>query len=141
MLTGRNSAIVKRRCTELRFDAIELGRFDKVAALEQILASTGCRADETLYMGDDLIDLPAMLRVGVPVGVPAAPREVREHCAWVTAAEGGRGAVREIIDLVLKSSGLYGEALEKLMDKAWHPTRTELSSDADLRATDEDHTS
>lgn len=129
VLTGRNSSIVARRCGELRFDAIKLGRFDKVVALEEILAETGCLAEETLYMGDDLIDLPAMFVVGAPVAVPAAPVEVREHSCHVTTASGGRGAVREAVDLVLKSSGLYTLALERLLDKAWHPTHQELSSD------------
>ncbi len=129
VLTGRNSDIVARRCTELRFDAIELGRFDKAAALDEILAATGCEASRTLYMGDDLIDLPALNRVGMPVGVPAAPPEVRERCLHVTRAAGGQGAVREMTDLVLKATGTYGLALERLGDKAWHPTRRELSSD------------
>jgi len=130
VLTGRNSEIVGRRCTELRFDAIKLGRFDKVIALEEILAETGCAPEDTLYVGDDLIDLPAMFAVGAPVAVPAAPLEVREHSCYVTTTAGGQGAVREIIDLVLKSSGLYTLALERLLDKAWHPTAKELSSDA-----------
>jgi len=130
VLTGRNSAIVEQRCSELRFDAIKLGRFDKVAALEEILTETGCTPQETLYMGDDLIDLPAMYRVGLAVAVPAAPAEVRDFCAWVTRAGGGLGAVREVTDLVLKSAGLYTEALTRLMDKAWHPTREELTGDS-----------
>ena len=130
VLTGRNSDIVARRCTELRFDAIKLARFDKVVALEEILAETGCNAEETLYVGDDLIDLPAMFAVAVPVAVPAAPAEVRQNSSYVTTTSGGQGAVREIIDLVLKSSGLYTLALERLLDKAWHPTQNELSSDA-----------
>jgi len=129
VLTGRNSKIVARRCTELRFDAIKLGRFDKVVALKEILSETGCRPEDTLYMGDDLIDLPAMFAVRAPVSVPAAPLEVREQSCYVTNAQGGQGAVREIIDLVLKSSGLYTLALERLLDKAWQPTAAELSSD------------
>jgi 3-deoxy-D-manno-octulosonate 8-phosphate phosphatase (KDO 8-P phosphatase) len=131
VLTGRNSAIVQRRCTELRFDAIKLGRFDKRAALAEILAETGCEAAEALYMGDDLIDLPAMYEVGLGVAVPEAPREVRDAADWVTTSPGGHGAVREMVDLVLKSGGLFTVALERLGDRAWHPTRAELSSDAD----------
>jgi len=104
VLTGRNSRIVERRCTELRFDSIKLGRFDKVAALHEILAETGCTAAETMYVGDDLIDLPAMYEVAVPVSVPTAPSEVREHSCYVTTTEGGYGAVREITDLVLMSA-------------------------------------
>ncbi len=131
VLTGRNSGIVDRRCRELRFDAIKLGRFDKVEALKEILSETGCKAAETLYMGDDLIDLPAMYEVGCAVAVPAAPGEIREYCHYVTQSEGGQGAVREVVDLVLKSAGLYGRALEQLMRKEDQPTRAELSSDAE----------
>ena len=131
VLTGRNSGIVERRCRELRFDAIKLGRFDKVVALEEILAETGCRPEDTLYMGDDLIDLPAMYRVGCAVAVPSAPVELREYCSYVTEREGGCGAVREIIDLVLKSAGLFGQALTRLDRKESHPTLTELSSDTE----------
>ena len=64
------------------------------------------------------------------MAVPAAPAEVRRDCAHVTAAAGGQGAVREVIDLVLKASGRYGLALQRLADKAWRPTPQELSSDA-----------
>lgn len=131
VLTGRNSKIVDRRCRELRFDAIKLGRFDKVAALAEILVETDCRAEETLYMGDDLIDLPPMYQVGCAVAVPSAPAELRQYCHYITRREGGQGAVREIIDLVLKSSGLYGQALEELGQKESQPTQAELSSDAD----------
>ncbi len=129
VLTGRHSAIVERRCTELRFDVIKLGRFDKVEALGEILRETGCAAADTLYMGDDVIDLPALHQVGVPVAVPEAPQEVRHHCVYVTLARGGEGAVREVVELVLKSAGLYGLALERLRDKAWQPNHRELSSD------------
>lgn len=135
VLTGRNSPIVERRCTELRFDSIKMGRFDKVQALHEILAETGCRPEETLYMGDDLIDLPAMYEVKVAVGVPAAPEDVKDHCHYITRTSGGQGAVREVTDLVLKSTGLYTTALERLGDKAWHPTRHELSSDSDEELT------
>jgi 3-deoxy-D-manno-octulosonate 8-phosphate phosphatase (KDO 8-P phosphatase) len=131
VLTGRNSLIVQRRCTELRFDDIKLGRFDKVAALQEIFTETECSAEECLYMGDDLIDLPAMHAAAVAVTVPGAPSELLDFCTYQTRAAGGRGAVREVIDLVLKSAGLYGLALTRLLDKAWQPTRQELSSTAD----------
>ena len=131
VLTGRNSLIVERSAEDLRFECIKLGRFDKVEALKEILGETGCKAAETLYMGDDLIDLPAMYEVGCAVAVPAAPGEIREYCHFVTKSEGGQGAVREVVDLVLKSAGLYGKALELLMRKEDQPTRAELSSDGE----------
>ncbi len=132
VLTGRNSEIVSRRCTELRFDSIKLGRFDKVGALQEILDETGCAPEETLYMGDDLIDLPAMHQVLVAVGVPNAPVEIQDFAHYISSVSGGQGAVREITDLVLKSSGLYSTALTRLLDKAWHPSQNELSSDEEL---------
>ncbi|MFH2053914.1 MAG: HAD hydrolase family protein [bacterium] len=129
VLTGRNSEIVARRCRELRFDSIKLGRFDKRNALAEILAETGVQAAETLYMGDDLIDLPVLHAVGLPATVPEAPAEVRERCRYVTTAGGGRGAVREVLDLILKASGLFGESLARIGQEAWHPRREDLSSD------------
>jgi 3-deoxy-D-manno-octulosonate 8-phosphate phosphatase (KDO 8-P phosphatase) len=132
VLTGRNSTIVERRCSELRFDSIKLGRFDKMQALQEIWRETGCGPDDTLYMGDDLIDLPAMHQVFLSVTVPAAPAEVADWCRYRTTAPGGAGAVREVTDLVLKAAGLYTVGLQRLLEKSWQPTRRELSSDQDL---------
>ncbi len=129
VLTGRDSTIVGRRCGELHFEAIKLGRFDKAVALAEILAETCCESDQVLYMGDDLIDLPALVGVALPVTVPAAPQVVREACRYVTVASGGRGAVREIMDLLLKSRGELGLALGRLGDPRWGPAKTDLSSD------------
>jgi 3-deoxy-D-manno-octulosonate 8-phosphate phosphatase (KDO 8-P phosphatase) len=114
VITGRESAMVERRCRDLRFEAILLGRFEKSAALDEVLAATGCVAADALVMGDDLLDLPPMTRAGLAVTVPGAPEEVRAASAWVTRAEGGRGAVREVCDLVLKSQGRFGEAIRSL---------------------------
>jgi 3-deoxy-D-manno-octulosonate 8-phosphate phosphatase (KDO 8-P phosphatase) len=131
VLTGRNSQIVKRRCTELRFDSIKLGRFDKVEALNEILSESGCTAEQCLYMGDDLIDLPAMHTAGLAITVPEVSVELADFADYQTTAHGGKGAVREVVELVLKSSGLFGLALTRLVDKAWQPTKLELSSNAD----------
>lgn len=132
VLTGRNSAIVQRRCQELRFDSIKLGRFDKAAALQEIFSETGCAADGALYMGDDLIDLPAMMASSLAVCVPGSPAELRGYCDHETSAAGGHGAVREVTDLVLKSSRKYSLALNRLLEKSWQPTKGELSSDEEL---------
>lgn len=111
MITGRESAMVERRCRDLKFEQIVMARLEKSSALDEVLAATGCALEDTLYMGDDLLDLPPLVRAGVAVTVPGAPDEVREACAWVTRAEGGRGAVREVCDLVLKSQGRYAAAI------------------------------
>jgi len=129
VLTGRHSAIVERRASELRFASIKLGRFDKLTALEEILAETGIDHSEALYMGDDLIDVPAMLRVAVAVSVPAAPDEVKDRSDYVTRSSGGAGAVREVTDLVLKASGRFGTTLARLADEASRPTAPQVPSD------------
>lgn len=119
LLTGRDSPIARRRVEELRFHSIRMARFDKQAALTEILAELGCDPESSLYMGDDLIDIPALDMAGLAVTVPGAPDDVRERCDYVTAAAGGCGAVREITELVLKSRGLYGSALVELASGAW----------------------
>ena len=129
VLTGRHSAVVARRVTELHFEAAKLGRFDKADALAEILRETGCRAENTLYMGDDLIDMAALTMVAVPVTVPAAPDVVKDVCVHVTSAGGGHGAVREITDLLLRSRGGLGTALGRLQSPDWRPKAEDLSSD------------
>jgi len=121
LITGRDSAIAARRAEELRFDAVMVGRFDKREALDEVLAELSLDADEILYMGDDLIDLPALDVAGVAVTVPEAPAAVRERCLYVTGAAGGAGAVREMTDLVLMSRELLGEALARLAAEAASP--------------------
>jgi 3-deoxy-D-manno-octulosonate 8-phosphate phosphatase (KDO 8-P phosphatase) len=132
VLTGRDSEIVNRRCTELRFDSIKMGRFDKVTAMLEILEETGSTIDKTLYMGDDLIDIPVMQMAAVAIGVPHAPAEVLDFSHYVTKGTGGHGAVREVTDLVIKSSGQYATTLTRLLDKAWHPKKSDFSSDEEL---------
>ncbi len=119
LLTGRNSKIAEARAIELRFDSIKLGRFDKQAAMKEILAELDCSSDEALYMGDDLIDIPAMDIVQLAVTVPEACSDVKSRADYVTSEQGGSGAVREITDLVLKARQLYGKALVRLAEKAW----------------------
>ena len=118
LLTGRDSAIAARRVRELGFGAIKLGRFDKLRALDEIVSEFSQSPERILYMGDDLIDVPVLDRVGLPVTVPEAPADVRARCRYVTAAQGGAGAVREVTDLVLTSRGLLGESLARLAESA-----------------------
>jgi 3-deoxy-D-manno-octulosonate 8-phosphate phosphatase (KDO 8-P phosphatase) len=124
VLTGRTSPMVRRRCEDLRFEAIKMARFDKLEALAEIWTETGCTAAVTLYMGDDLLDLPAIVAAGVGATVPAAPAAVRDACQVVTVAPGGRGAVREICDLLLMARGAQGTALSRLI-AAGHPANLE----------------
>ncbi|MDY0109186.1 MAG: HAD hydrolase family protein [Candidatus Krumholzibacteria bacterium] len=116
VLTGRTSPMVARRCCDLGFESIKMARFDKAAALAEICRETGCEAAATLYMGDDVLDLPALAAAGLAVTVPGAPCEVRDACALVTETGGGRGAVREVCDLLLRARGAFATALAALIE-------------------------
>ena len=115
VLTGRTSPMVARRCGDLRFEAIKMGRFDKTAALAEIWRETGVAAERSLYMGDDLLDLPALAIAAVAVTVPGAPAEVRQACDLTTEVEGGLGAVREVCDLLLKARGAHADSIRTLV--------------------------
>lgn len=121
LLTGRRSEAAARRCNELRFDVLKLGRFDKQAALLEICRELEVAPDEVLYLGDDLIDIPALDLAGVPACVPEAPADVRGRCRLVTAAGGGAGAAREVCELVLKARGAFAAALARVGERAWLP--------------------
>jgi len=107
LLSGRSCAATERRAAELGISLVEQGAKDKWPAMERILQAAGCTADEAAYVGDDLPDLPVMLRVGCPVAVADAVAEVRAAAHRVTALGGGQGAVREVIEWILKAQGRW----------------------------------
>ena len=89
------------------------GRSDKAVAFYELLASTGVTADKICAVGDDLPDLPIMLRCGLSVAVADACPEVRTAAAYTTIAKGGNGAVRETIEWLLKLRGQWNAAVDK----------------------------
>lgn len=110
ILSGRSSAAVVRRASELGLGPVLQGRADKAAALDELLATTGHTPDRACAMGDDLADLPVFHRVGVRVAVADACPEVQAAADFVTITPGGRGAVRETVEWLLKAQG-HWEAL------------------------------
>jgi len=112
IITGRSSAMVERRARELGITHFVQGAQDKLAAFEQLLAETGLRADQTACMGDDLPDLPLLRRCALGITVPEAPEAVKARAAMVTQRLGGRGAVREVCELILAAQDKLGAALE-----------------------------
>jgi len=103
VISGRTSPAVTRRCAELGIEHVALGIEDKLAAFDALRDRLGKSADVCGYMGDDLIDLPVMRRVGFAATVPGAPDGIAEFAHWVSRREGGSGAVREICDLLLSA--------------------------------------
>ena len=107
IITGRHSPVVDRRAQELGIDLVYQGAKDKLAPFREILQKTGFKAEEVAYVGDDLPDLPVLRRVGFAATVADAMDEVKPHVHYVTKCSGGRGAVREICDLLLRESGRW----------------------------------
>jgi 3-deoxy-D-manno-octulosonate 8-phosphate phosphatase (KDO 8-P phosphatase) len=107
VVTGRRSPAVLQRAAELGIDPVVQGAGDKAAALARVLAETGIDASEAAAMGDDLPDLPLLRGVGLPLAPADAVDEVRAAAAYVTAARGGFGAVREAIEHLMRASGAW----------------------------------
>ncbi len=105
VISGRKSAAVERRMTELGVQYTVQGCRDKVVALENILVEQGITTAECAYVGDDIPDLPLLRHVGFSVAVANAVKQVRDECDYTTSACGGHGAVREICELVLSAQG------------------------------------
>jgi 3-deoxy-D-manno-octulosonate 8-phosphate phosphatase (KDO 8-P phosphatase) len=114
IITGRNSEAVNRRAEELKVDIVSQGHFNKLIPYKEIKEKNNLDDKEVCYIGDDLLDLPILERVGFSVAVANAREEVKAVCDYVTVNKGGRGAVREVIDLILKRQRKFDVLLEKL---------------------------
>ena len=111
IISARKSEIVVQRAKDLGIDWLRQGAQDKRSAFEELLTELGMRAEQCGYMGDDLVDLPVMTRVGFCASVPNAHPEVRTRAHLVTDAAGGHGAAREVCDFILRAQGNYEAAL------------------------------
>jgi YrbI family 3-deoxy-D-manno-octulosonate 8-phosphate phosphatase len=105
IVTGRSSHVVQLRAAELGIDIVRQGVDDKLAAVTAIVAECGLDWERTAFVGDDLPDLPVVMRAGVGIAVADACAEVRAAAAFVTALPGGRGAVREAVERMLRARG------------------------------------
>ncbi len=108
VITGRTSKIVKRRVRELGIMDFYQGYNDKLPAFEKIKRAYGLKDDKLAYLGDDLLDLQLLEAVGFSAAPKTALPEVKNVVDYVTKADGGRGAVREVIDLILRAQGKIG---------------------------------
>lgn len=111
IISARQSPIVTRRATDLGIMHLQQGVHDKRAAFEQLLAECGASHEACGFIGDDVIDLPILLRVGFAASVPNGHVEVQKRVHYVTQASGGHGAAREICDLILRAQNNYEAAL------------------------------
>ena len=103
LLSARQSAATTERASQLRITIVRQGALDKLTTYESLLAELGLDDEDVAFMGDDLLDLPVLARAGL-AGAPAdAAPEVRDSAHWVSPSGGGRGAVREFIEMILRA--------------------------------------
>ena len=113
IITGRESSVVARRAAELGVEIVIQGAKDKLPAYESVLAELKLTDKQTAVMGDDLPDLPMLLRCGFPIAPANAVEEVRQAAALVTENPGGEGAVRQAVEYILKHTGQWDSILQR----------------------------
>lgn len=107
VITARSSNIVAERMASLGIRYVYQGEKDKGARLMSLIDELGIQREQVAYTGDDVIDLPAMTKVGLPIAVADARPEVKEYADWVTKERGGQGAAREVCELIMKAQGKF----------------------------------
>jgi 3-deoxy-D-manno-octulosonate 8-phosphate phosphatase (KDO 8-P phosphatase) len=112
IVTGRTSPIVAVRAAELGIDPVYQGAMEKMPAYRRLLADAALRPEQVCYVGDDVPDLPLLGSCGLAVAVADACPEARAAAHYITRAPGGRGAVREAIELILRCQGLWQQVLD-----------------------------
>jgi 3-deoxy-D-manno-octulosonate 8-phosphate phosphatase (KDO 8-P phosphatase) len=115
ILTGRDSEAVRKRAKELDIDEIQQGGFHKEKGFEAILKRHGLKDEEIAYVGDDLLDIPILKRVGLSICVANGVEEAKKVSHYVTKKKGGEGAVREAVEMILKRKGKKREAILSLL--------------------------
>lgn len=113
IISGRTSRAVERRASDLGVSFVRQGALDKVAVFDALLAEAGVAEDEVCYVGDDVVDVPLMLRSGLAAAVADATEETRGAAHYVTRLPGGYGAVREVCEMILKAQGRWAELMKR----------------------------
>jgi 3-deoxy-D-manno-octulosonate 8-phosphate phosphatase (KDO 8-P phosphatase) len=115
IISGRKSVSVERRARDLAIEFVRQGDPEKIEAFEDVLRLAGVDENEVAFIGDDLTDIPVMQRCELAVAVADAVGEARSVAHYVTQAEGGHGAVREAIELILKAQGRWSDLVDEYM--------------------------
>lgn len=116
IITGRTSKVVEHRMANLGVEHVYQGQEEKLPAFEKLISELGFQAHETAYVGDDVIDLPILLRAGFAVAVADAHPLVRQHAHWQTPNAGGKGAVRDICELIMEAQGTLDTIMQRYLD-------------------------
>ena len=115
VISGRKSNSVALRMKSLGIDHIYQGHEDKRAAFNELLTKVGVTSEQVAHVGDDLLDLPIMTRVGLAIAVNDANFAVKKHADWCTTTPGGQGAVREVCDFIMQAQGHFDDVLNTFL--------------------------
>jgi len=115
-ITKRNSQVVAIRARDLKIDYVYQGQSHKMDAVAKILAAEGCTLEEIAYVGDDIIDLPVMRKVGLAIATANARAQVKQMAHYITPQRGGDGAGRDAIDFLLEARGVLARTIEQYLD-------------------------
>lgn len=113
IMTAKRSKIVEKRAKDFKVKVLYMDCIDKLACFEDLLEKHKFKPEEISFMGDDLIDLPVLKRVGFAISVPNGVEETRKAAHYITKKPGGRGAVREVCDLILKTQNKWPSLITK----------------------------
>ncbi len=115
MISGRQSAVTQKRAEELKIEFLYQPCQQKLLCFEKLLADTGLEAKNIAYIGDDLLDIPIVKRAGFGVAVANGVDELKSYAHYVTSRIGGNGAVREVIEYILKNTGQWDALMERYL--------------------------
>ena len=127
LISGRISPATTERAKQCKFAYVYQGHIEKIPILAEILADAGLDKNQVAYIGDDLTDIVVMHRVGLAIATANARIEVKQEAHYVTSAQGGSGAVREVVELILRAQGSWDEILEKYEIPSTHSQRIGFS--------------
>jgi len=116
IVSGRDSELVERRARELEIEQIHQGIHAKGECLDRIAAESGLNAAQICFVGDDLIDVPALRRAGLAVCPSDGCEETRKFAHYICKNKGGHGAIREVVDLILHASGRWETAMKRFLE-------------------------
>ena len=116
IITGRSSEVVRIRMASLGIQHVYQGKREKLPAYQELKQLTGLSDEQIAYVGDDIVDLPVMTRVGFAIAVQDAHALAKQHAHWVTPSGGGRGAAREVCELLMDAQGTLDRAQQRYLD-------------------------
>jgi 3-deoxy-D-manno-octulosonate 8-phosphate phosphatase (KDO 8-P phosphatase) len=112
IITAKKTNIVMRRAKDMHVDKV-YSSYKKLDIYEKVIKKFKVKDEEACFIGDDFIDLPVLKRTGLSIAPPEAIEEVKNACHYVTKNSGGKGAVREVVEIILKSQGLWGRVINE----------------------------